>query len=679
MIKTAMRKLGDLTTSPVAVPLFLLLLALVSYAVLFRSLGFYWDEWPYTWIAQKLGPAGLARYFATNRPVWGLIYRLTTALIAPVPWYWQLFGLFWRWASAVAVWQLVRLTWPRQQTIAVWTSALFLLYPGFDQQPIAMMFGHFFIVLTSLLVSLCLMLMASRSKGKYWLYTLPALLFSLLNLLSMEYFFLLDLIRPLLLWFSYDQDLPDLRKRLRRVMATWLPYLAVLVVAIIWRTVIFKYQTQNYQPQLLTNLQASPWLTFTRLAWTALLDLATVTVTAWGEAFKLPNPASFGLRSLAIYWILVLVAATVTILFLWRQNNKEKDDRWQPQALAVAIFSMLLAGGPFWVTGLSIAPNYPLSRFTLPFMFGSSLFLATLLAMLPRKRAIPAILLGVLVGLSAGSHFQEANEFRRDWNTQKAIFWQMAWRIPGIQPGTALLTNDLPTRFTSDNSLSAPLNYIYAPDNRSENMAYMLYFASIRTQNYFKDYKTGQPINHNYLAAVFHGNTSQVVAIYFEPPGCLRVLDPLIEKDNIMLPEAIKSGAALSSTTPILPADQTSPHTPPVEIFGPEPAHSWCYFFEKADLARQEKDWQEVANLGNEAFNLNDHPNDPLERFPFIEGYAHAGQWQRALELSQESLDVTDLVKPPLCALWQRIDTDTPTSPEKDAAFKSAKIFGCGL
>jgi hypothetical protein len=98
----------------------------------------------------------------------------------------------------------------------------------------------------------------------------------------------------------------------------------------------------------------------------------------------------------------------------------------------------------------------------------------------------------------------------------------------------------------------------------------------------------------------------------------------------------------------------------PDSLFSPEPVHGWCYYFEKADLARQFGDWETVTRLGDEAFALNDYPNNPLERFVFIEGYAHAGQWDRSLKLSRESYKVSrEFVGPPLCRLWQRIETET--------------------
>jgi hypothetical protein len=103
-------------------------------------------------------------------------------------------------------------------------------------------------------------------------------------------------------------------------------------------------------------------------------------------------------------------------------------------------------------------------------------------------------------------------------------------------------------------------------------------------------------------------------------------------------------------------------------VYGPEPQRGWCYYFEKGDLARQFGDWETVTRLGDEAFKLNDHPNNPVERFVFIEGYAHVGDWDRALKLSKESYKVSkDFVGPLLCQLWKRIQTETADDVESGA------------
>lgn len=115
------------------------------------------------------------------------------------------------------------------------------------------------------------------------------------------------------------------------------------------------------------------------------------------------------------------------------------------------------------------------------------------------------------------------------------------------------------------------------------------------------------------------------------------------------------------------------------EIYDPEPSKNWCYYFEQADLARQAGDWEKVADLGDKAFKLDDYPNDPLERFVFVEGYAHMGEWEKAIEYAQVSYRVSkNYVGPLLCRLWERIERKVPASAEKDMAVMKAKtLFVC--
>jgi hypothetical protein len=280
------------------------------------------------------------------------------------------------------------------------------------------------------------------------------------------------------------------------------------------------------------------------------------------------------------------------------------------------------------------------------------------------------VFLGLAVSFAVGFQFQVATSYRRDTNTQDILFWEMAWRMPGLQPDTLILSNDLPVKYFSDNSMTAPLNWIYAPHNTSSSAWYAFYYPTVRLGTSLKGLEKGIPVQHDYLAANFSGSTDQAVAIEFAPPACLRVLDPQLDPQNGMLPESIRASAVLSNTAQILPDGSADPVIPPLGQFGNEPAHGWCYYFEKADLARQQQDWKQVAALGDQAFQLKDYPNDPSERIPFIEGYAHVGNWQRAKDLTQESADVTSLMRPMLCGLWQRIRQTTGASPEKDGTIK---------
>ena len=136
----------------IPVPIFLLLLALVTYALFFWERGFYWDEAPWTWIYYRLGPAALTQTFSTSRPFWGLLYQVLLPLIGPRPWIWQILMVIMRWLSAVLVWLLFRQVWPTDSRPALWTSILFLVYPGLGQNYIALMYTHFYVILNAFLL-----------------------------------------------------------------------------------------------------------------------------------------------------------------------------------------------------------------------------------------------------------------------------------------------------------------------------------------------------------------------------------------------------------------------------------------------------------------------------------------------------------------------------------------------
>jgi hypothetical protein len=343
--------------------------------------------------------------------------------------------------------------------------------------------------------------------------------------------------------------------------------------------------------------------------------------------------------------------------------------------------ALLVAGGPFWLTDLKLGLTFPNDRFHLSFMLGASLFAAALLWLIPVPARLRIVLFGAAVGFAVATQFQFSIAYRDDWAKQRSLMWQMVWRMPDLAPGTTLISNELPIRHYSDNSLTAALNWAYDPLSAYETMPYALQYPTVRKDGLLANYHHNQPILYDYLATTFHGNTSQAVVLYYNPPGCLRVLDPEIERGNWMLPRYLREAIALSSTAPILPAPAEGKPAPrpPAHIYGKEIERGWCYYYLKADLARQQNDWASVAALGDQGFALGDYPNDPAERLPFIEGYAHTGNWERALELSRETRAITSLMQPVLCPLWDRIARETEPGETQQQALQTIQAeLECG-
>jgi hypothetical protein len=114
--------------------------------------------------------------------------------------------------------------------------------------------------------------------------------------------------------------------------------------------------------------------------------------------------------------------------------------------------------------------------------------------------------------------------------------------------------------------------------------------------------------------------------------ACVQVLDgkqPLVsgfEQYDLML------AAGSSNLDNISYAE--APSSPPAIVFGQEPEHGWCYYYEKAALAYQQGNWQEVLALGREVRKKGFSAADPVEWMPFIQAAAIVGDRQEILALA---------------------------------------------
>ena len=641
----------------------LFLVAILAYGLLAPQLGFYWDDLPMSWIRYELGTQAMTQYFSTNRPVWGWLYQVTTRLIPQVPVYWQAFALLWRWLGAVVVWAIVRELWKDRPRFALSVAFLFLLYPGFNQQWGSYLYSHFFIVIFFYLYSVYLSL---RRR------TVPALIFSALNLWMMEYFFPLEFARIGFIWTSLRDEYLDPRQRIKPSLKLWTPYLVLFGLAVLSR--LFIFNNQVYGIGLGSQFQGAPFATLISLAQNVLIGLWTTLVAAWIQIVTAIDPAVHGIRTIVVYLLVSFIVFAIAIYFLLRQREDAAGRRSIYYAIGLGLFLLPFAGAPFWLTGLTISLAHPASRFTLPFMLAVSLIVVGLVEFIPLKARY--FVLAAIIGLSAGRQFLWSTDYLRNWQAQKNLFWQMNWRAPNLKPGTLVLMNQV-LDFYADNSLSAPLNWIYAPDTRADKINYVLFYPTNRLNESLPALESNLPIQYDYIAGRFKGNTSQAIAFYYDPPSCLRLLEPDLDSNNRFLLDdsMMREASALSNRDQIVNAGgAVMPR-----VYGPEPDHGWCYYFEKADLARQTGNWEGVAALGDKAFRLDDFPNNPVERFVFIEGYARTGNWERALKLSNESYKVSkDYVGPLLCKLWERIESETTNDPEGDQAISEAKNhFAC--
>jgi hypothetical protein len=243
-----------------------------------------------------------------------------------------------------------------------------------------------------------------------------------------------------------------------------------------------------------------------------------------------------------------------------------------------------------------------------------------------------------------------------------------------MKPGTALLTHQLPIDYETDLSFTAPINWMYAPEYERSDLPYALIYTEKRLggtalAGLDRNTKITLPIRR----VSFHGSTSQVLVIYMPENGCLRVLDPergdevTYGGQSRFLVDAIP----LSDLSNIIVDTNQTAKLP----FLAEPEHTWCYYFAKAELARQQGDWDQVIDFIDEARSLGYEPEDPFEWLTYIEAQAITGNVEGAKKTSQDAFEQEDRIRRGLCELWKRIQT-LPASMEEEAMLINQILSG---
>ena len=608
--------------------LWFFILCVLCYGILIPFLGFYWDDFPYLYQLHSFGPAGFPEYVASDRPFSAWIFMLTTGLFKFNPLGYHLLAFFLRFISVVLFYQILKEIWSDKNDFSFFASSIFAIYPGFLQQPIALIYCHHFSVLDIFLLSVLLMVRGAKARKLNILLFILSVLGSL-QMFSLENFATLELIRPFFLWMMLKNRGLTGKKLMKRVSLLWLPYFTIFVGFLIWRVFIFKFPT--YQPGFFDAFSQNPYSTFFDLLKRIPVDFFTITFGAWIKSLTIPQISTFGKSATIIFWVLVLLSIIISLVVSsfqskLQQSGKEKESS-NLSILIIGIILFFLAGSIVWVFGLPLDIKFAWDRMTLAFIPSVAILFGAFLLLIKKFEVFRNLIFALLISLAIGSHFENGIRFKRDWENIQLMQRQLSWRVPDLEKNTTLITSGIGLNFYSDNSLTSPLNLMYS-GQKTKQLDYLLYYTDVRLGLGLKKLEKDIPIAQRYRSFSFLGNTSQMIAFKFNPPSCLQIMDRVYSNSitNPNLSNLQTEELRMTSLSLIRKEPQKSP---PAYLFGSEPEKTWCYYFEKADLARQYSDYAQITILGDEANEKGLFPRSASEWLPFLEGYSLKGQWDK--------------------------------------------------
>jgi hypothetical protein len=654
-------------------------------------LGYYWDDWPVVWVYHALGPRGVATYFTGLRPVYGWIFAKFAPILGFSPIGWHVVALAFRCASSAVLYLAFCALWPRRKDIAWLVGTLVLLYPGFTLQPIAFSLFQYHMSFFFFAVSLAFTIFSFTTPDYRWLFIPISLVTEGFSYLIIEYFIGLELFRLLVIVVLKSRQYVtwDLRK-FGTALISWSPYATVWMAYVVWRA--FFVHTPDYYDQggyMNVGTDISPILNSPLHAASARVlggihNILMSTVLAWARPFN-PDLIAISSHSGIVSSTIVVAIGIYTLLRLTiRATNvrasealDDEPGRFPRTGLLLGLAGLGVAGLPLALSNLRIDfithPSFP-DRWTLMFMLPASLTLSCFLAIVGTKRLSRALFISLVLYAFSAFQVHNASLYSQDWFEQRSLFWQMGWRAPVLKRGTSVLTDGLPLSLYG-NHTAGVLNLLYNPNDSAGQLDYFIFDLSrLSTDEFAWDgttpsYRPGAPIFGRVRSFQFHGTTAQSLVSWISPGGTMRVVSQPYENEILKGSALCFNISNLSQPGEVITDAQGLPDGPLLKMFGPEPKHEWLYFYQKAELGRQLEHWDEVASLGDEAMKQGYKPGDPSEWFPFIEGYARAHKYEKAIRLSNAVLKESPDALAGLSSLWLRVkDEDTPNSAELNGA-----------
>jgi hypothetical protein len=428
----------------------------------------------------------------------------------------------------------------------------------------------------------------------------------------------------------------------------WLPYLAVLCVYLIWYLFIFDTDRDEVDPNVFMEIiKGNPVEEITRRLGFVIPDIVEASLLVWTQMFSadfldLSSRSSWvawlgsGVTVFGVYW--VLEELDKTTYQYKRMPMASAESHWGRTAVVGGIICIALSMVPLYVSNMSYELTGAGTRYGLPLMVGACLTSVGLISLLITEKRKQIIVVSTMVGLAVGFHIKLGNEFRHQWNDQKEIIWQLSWRIPELKSNTLIWFHDEGWRLTrwplaSDENLvqTAPINLMYAPDNHSALLKYWVSPVEEDFERTLAIQRHGEPIVRQTRNHRFSGIFGDNLVVWYAPPSCVYVLSNNMD-ENYALPPLLALAKSWSNTE-LITNSPSNVAKPPLSIFGSEPLHDWCYYFQKAELARQFGKWERVVELGNEAIARKLHPNNKGEWMPFIEAYRKLGMLDDAERL----------------------------------------------
>jgi len=619
----------------------LFLASALTYLPLVNQIGYLNDDWYLMYDAHTQGPGFFHEVYRSDRPARAYVLGAAYTLFGDNTLYYHLSGYLFRFLSAVALFWILGLLWPARKKMNFTAVLLFLLYPGFLSQvnPIDYQSQLLSLCLAMFSIALTIKAIWTSNVMARVVLTIISILLGIEYLALIDYFIGFELLRLAIVFFLVLRtQATSLRQKLTQTLLRWLPFAAAPGIFLFWR--LFLFETDRRATDVgaqLGQLFSSPLV---GLWWLVYLvqDIFNVLVVAWGyPLYTIAYPMRLR-DTLTGFGLAAFVVLLVVMGLRWGKEDEletgtTSSPGWRREAYWLGIVAIL--GGLLPVIMANRHITFPdLSRYALVASVGVAILFAAIIGQLA-PRPLRLSLVAFFVAVSVMTHFANAVRVAGDTQVIRNFWWQVSWRAPDIQAGTTLVASYPDVGIQEDYFVWGPANLIYYPEKQAQIPIEIKLPAAVLSNDAVLDIMTGRGsetperrgniLTRDFEDILFIVQTSQ--------DTCVRIIDGKAPELSSRDSHRTMLVAPYSQIDNVQTSDAF--HKLPQVIFGAEPPHDWCYYYQQATLARQQGKWETIHDLYQEALQLGLYPNDSVEWIPFLQAYTVLGDLDKLRTLKK--------------------------------------------
>jgi len=583
----------------------------------------------------------------------GVVYSYVYRFLGDTVINWHLYALLWRLIGGLAFLWILRLLWPNEKYTTTLMAVLFIVYPGFLSQPNANTKQNHLYGFGTALLSIALMLQALKTNKQGWkiLCTILSLLLTANYLWIYEYMIGFEGTRLILLGYAlYQEGFKHFHSLVKETLKRIWPYWVVTAGFLYWRVFLFQGSRNSTDVSGLAGSYLGNFrYMITRLLVETGKDFLDTTIFAWFvQPYQLFSTSTYSNLGFALLIAGIAAALVVLYTFLfrkwWRAGSNETDTtRLVRDFIWIGALVTLCAVFPVILSGRQVELYDAYKSYGLHPIAGVVLFIAGILLMFqPNFRSlIPT----ALVIISVSTQILNADTWKPFWEFQRQMWWQLTWRAPDIKDDTLVMTYSTDGyNPEQDYEIWGPLNLIYNPEPAK---APAIQAEVLNGTTVFYVFK--KEVLENHVRDIkLHRDYNNLLLMSMSPlSSCLHVIDGRLPVYGANESDLVQEVGAYSHLDRIIPSG-TAP-VPPADIFGSEPPHGWCYYYQNASLARQNGDWQEIIRLYDQVQGLHLETSDKSEMIPFFEAFVNLGRYDDAKTLFNKQIKGNPEVRLSVC------------------------------